>query len=167
MSGPFQWWANRKSKNGLRPLAKAPPHLPNGKEWWTEPPTALPQPEYIEYVSQFMAQVLSQPGSNERNAMMKHLANWMSAARRLFHEEWHLKQHTDLATTDGILEATSRALGTMCRIAVEAGREVPPEVQRVKDALSRRADKIRRERAIESSKRTQRPTRPDAVEREP
>jgi hypothetical protein len=105
VAGPFVWWANRKSKNGLRPLAKAPPHLPNGKPWWTTPPTMLPQPEHIEYVSQFMAEVMSRPGSDERNAIVKHLSDWMAVARRLFHEEWHLKQHTDLATTDGIVEA--------------------------------------------------------------
>jgi hypothetical protein len=152
MATPFAWWASRKSRNGMRPLAKTPPHLPGGRPWWTTPPTAPPQPEHIEYVAQYMAQLYLAPPSDRRNAMMKYVADWMRAARRLLHEEMQAPGRADLHTTDGLIVAACTALHKMRSRIYGLGGEVDEEITEVCDAVHGRAAKIRRERAMVSSK---------------
>lgn len=152
MAGPFTWWANRKSKMGLRPLSKKPPHLP-GKEWWTNPPTTIPQPEHIEYVAEYSRQVLLMPNSEHKNSLTAYLGAWMKAARRLLHEEMFSTDRADLHTTDGLLIACDDAIKSAILATHAAGIRLDQSVIEVHKELRRRCTKLRRERAIESSKR--------------
>lgn len=152
MNTPFKWWANRKSKNGLRPLAKAPPHLPSGKAWWTEPPTAPPQPEHIEYVAQFMAELYARKPGHQRDAMIAYVASWMRAARRLLHEQYESDKHGDLVTTDGLILAANQLLLRTIGKAIRGGYELDERDQATIDAIRARAHKLGRERAIDGAK---------------
>ncbi len=162
MSGPFTWWANRKSRIGLSPAALKPPHV-NGKEWWTTPPVAPPQPEYIEYAVQFLRDVQARPQTPDRDALLGRISDWLRAARRLLNEQIE-SQRGDLLTTDGLIVASVFAVATLIGKCIQAGLLTPDELDRmseVKQALQARAHRIRRERAIESSKRVSRPLRED------
>ena len=150
MSGPFVWWANRKSKMGLKPSAKAPPHL-IGRPWWTTPPTTLPQPEHIEYVTQFFANLLAQPPSDERNAMQTYISQWMKAARRLLHEEMYAPERADLHTTDGLLIASDDAIKLAILTCHKAGIKLDQSIIEVHKALQYRCTSLRRERAVVSA----------------
>lgn len=161
MSGPLAWWANRKSRIGVSPAALPPPHEP-GKPWWTVPPTAVPQPEHIEYVVQFMRQLQAggklPNGRNwPRNAMLGKCSDWLRAARQLLHEQVE-SQHGDLHTTDGLLVRAARTYGMLlakCCHAGVLGTDELEEFGEVKQALEARAARVRRERAVESSKRAE------------
>lgn len=148
MSGPLSWWANRKSRMGLKPSAKAPPHKP-GKPWWTEPPTTMPLPEHIEYVAQFYSQLLLQPGSKARNAMQRQVSLWMRAVKTMMHEERHSPDRMDLATTDGLIVAAASVIAKMRGRIYGLGGEVTPDVQEICEAIHGRAERIRRLRAQE------------------
>lgn len=152
MAGPFVWWANRKSKHGMQVSAKAPPHLPNGREWWTRPPTSMPQPEHIEYVVQFMLELLARKPSRHTNAMQSYVAAWLRAARSLLHEEAQSPARADLHTTDGLIIAAAAATRQLCASLVSRGGSIPGDVQDVVDALDGRATRLRRQRGIESAK---------------
>lgn len=164
MSGPFVWWQNRKSRMGMKPSAKAPPHEP-GKPWWTTPPTTLPQPEYIEYVVQFACELMQQRPSAKRNAMQAYVGAWLKAARRLLHEEKYMPNRADLHTTDGLIVAASGAMQKMRSRIYGLGGDLSEDVVQVLEAMQGRADKIRRERAMESAKRASRVTHPQREER--
>lgn len=158
MSGPLTWWANRKSRIGLSPAALKPPHV-HGKEWWTTPPIAPPQPEHMEYVMQFHREVQSQPQTADRDALLGRVSDWIRVARRLLNEQID-SQRGDLLTTDGLIVAAVHAIGTLIGKCVTAGVITPDELEQVgevKQALQSRAMRIKRERAIESSKRAVRP----------
>lgn len=156
MSGPLVWWANRKSRMGMKPSAIKPPHKP-GKEWWTNPPTTVPQPEHMEYVAQYQLQLMAQPPSEKRQLLMMHLSAWWRAARQVLHEEMTSEFRADLCTTDGICiaaeDALKAALVALSDAGVKPGDERRERVREVLHALQRRNTKVRRERAIESSKR--------------
>ncbi len=154
--GPLTWWANRKSKIGMSPAARKPPHLP-GKEWWTDPPTTIPQPEHIEFVAQYQRQVMAMPASQNKNALLAHCSAWMKAARRLLHEESYSPDRADLGTTDGLLIASDNAIRLAILTCHKAGVRLDQEVIEVHKALQRKCTKLRRERAIESSKRVSMP----------
>jgi hypothetical protein len=152
MIAPQTWWANRKSRIGVSPAAKPPPHLPGNKAWWTSPPTAAPQPEYIEYVVQFQTELMASRNSRNKQAMLQYVSNWLRAARRLLHEEMQAPERADLQTTDGLIVAASRALQKMRSRIYGLGGEVDDEVRQICDAVQGRAEKVRRERAMESAK---------------
>lgn len=105
MSAPYVWWANRKSRMGLKPSAKVPPHHHDGREWWTAPPTAPPEPAHVEYVAEFHRRLVVGPKSKHRDAMIKYLADWMKGARRLMHERAEHYGPPELQSMDGLLEA--------------------------------------------------------------
>lgn len=156
MAGPLTWWANRKSQMGLRPLARKPPHLPTGKEWWTTPPTTCPQPEFIEYASNYMAELIASPNGRNRQALIKYVADWLGAARRLLHEEQgKFGKYRDLETTDGLFVAASTAFHKLGSMLHKAGIEIDDDTRAVMNAVGGRADRVRRARAIESAKRRQ------------
>lgn len=155
MSGPFAWWANRKSRIGASYAAIKPPHA-HGREWWTSPPTAMPQPEHIEYVVQYQLEVLRMPGSEEKNALLGHIKAWMRAARRLMHEEGRVVR-PDLKTTDGLLLAALGTIHKLSGLVYAAGVKIPDHVQEVEEALDARCSRIRRDRAVQSSKTVSRP----------
>lgn len=153
MSAGLSWWANRKSRMGMKPSAKPPPHLPGGREWWTSPPTMCPQPEHIEYVVQYQAELSRLRNGRERQEMQKRVGDWLKAARRLLHEEAQAPERADLHTTDGLIVAACSALFKMRSRIYGLGGEVDEDVRQICDAVQGRAAKIRRERAMESAKR--------------
>jgi hypothetical protein len=160
MAGPLVWWANRKSKLGLSPVAKEPPPKTLGKPWWTEPPTTLPQPEHLEYAVQFQLEVMRMPHSDKKNALLGHLGAWMRAARRLLHEESYNPERADLGTTDGLLIAADDALHeaiTKLNKLTNNGRAMSERAMQTQRALQRRTSKLRRDRALESSKTVSQP----------
>jgi hypothetical protein len=153
MTGPLSWWANRKSRMGMKPSAKAPPPHSPRKPWWTDPPTTPPPPEQIEYVSAFMSELIAMkpntPQENrEKDAMLRYIGAWMRAARRLLHEVRSSPDRADLTTTDGLIVAASSALQKMNSRIYGLGGEVDKEVREVMDVIQGRADRIRRERAL-------------------
>lgn len=152
MSGPFVWWANRKSRLGMQPSARKPPHLP-GKEWWTDPPTMLPQPEHIEYVVKFHSEVMQRPQTLHRDALLGAISAWMKFARRLLHEEYENVKHGDVLSTDGLILAVHQLLLRTIGKAVRQGYVVDERDQAIIDALHARAHKLGRIRAEESCKR--------------
>lgn len=143
------WWENRKSRMGLKPSAKAPPWDPQ-KPWFTTPPTAPPEPEFMQYVIDFQEDVakkmhLSSDHEERRAAMalMQYLSAWIKAARRLYHERVLEKvqdPRDDLSTTDGLLLAAGKALGRLAHDLVERGGVIDERTEAVKDALMRRND---------------------------
>jgi hypothetical protein len=154
VSGPLTWWANRKSRIGLSPAALKPPHV-HGKEWWTTPPIAPPQPEHIEYVVQYLLELQRASGSRERNTLLAHASAWLRAARQLLHEQVE-SQRGDLHTTDGLIVAAERTLQILMCKCGKAGllsADEDAEFKAVRQALVARADRVKRERAIEASKR--------------
>ena len=151
MNIPFTW-ANRKSRMGLKPSAKPPPHLPGNKEWWTSPPTSVPQPEHLEYVAQFMTALMGREPSRSRDMMMRYVSEWMRVARRILHEEAQAPERADLHTTDGLMVAASGALQKMRSRIYGLGGDVDDEIKQICDAIQGRAEKVRRERALESAK---------------
>lgn len=158
VSGPLTWWANRKSRIGMSPAALKPPHV-NGKEWWTTPPTALPQPEHIEYAVAFMREVQLRPQTSDRDALLGHISDWLKMARRLLHEEVE-SQRGDLHTTDGLIVAAGIAMQRLLCKCGKAGLLTPDEDREfceVRQALVARSARISRERALKSSKRVSRP----------
>lgn len=152
MSGPLTWWANRKSRIGLSPAALKPPHV-HGKEWWTTPPIAPPQPEHMEYAIQFQLEVARMAPSEQRNQLQAHLGAWIRAARRLLNENIATVRG-DLCTTDGLLLATRGLLLQLKRDVALAGGTLPDDTDRVMDALEARCSKIKRERAVEMARRS-------------
>ena len=152
MSG-LSWWANRKSHIGVTPKALPPPHLPNGREWWTTPPVACPQPEHIEYVVNYQAELTRMRNGRAKQEMQKRVGDWLRAARRLLHEEKQAPERADLHTTDGLIVAACRALFKMRSHIYGLGGEVDDEVRQICDAVQGRAERVRRERAMESAKR--------------
>lgn len=152
MSG-LSWWANRKSRIGVTPKALPPPHLPNGREWWTTPPVACPQPEHIEYVVQYQIELTRARRSGQKHEMQKRVADWLRAARRLLHEEKQAPERADLQTTDGLIVAANTAMHRMRGRIYGLGGEVTKDVEEVMNAIHGRAEKIRRERAMDSAKR--------------
>lgn len=148
MSGPLIWWANRKSQMGLKPSAKKPPHE-SGKEWFTTPPIACPQPEHIEYVAQMMRDAMTWKHNKSRDDLMRYLNAWMRAARRFLHEEQQAPHRADLQTTDGLIVAASSALQKLrSHVYKLDGTVDDAEVIETMHAVLGRADKIRRERAL-------------------
>jgi hypothetical protein len=156
MAGPLTWWASRKSRMGMKPSAKKPPHAP-GKEWWTDPPTTLPQPEHIEYVEQYRIGVMAMPNGRERQELLARIGAWMRAARRLLHEEFESQKHGELNTTDGIVMAVSQLLKRTIGPAIAGGYKIDEYDQEVINAIHGRATKTARLRALESSKRVSMP----------
>lgn len=152
MAGPFAWWANRKSRIGMSPAARKPPHLP-GREWWTDPPTTLPQPEHIEFVAQFATELMERKQGHQRDRLLHACSLWMKAARRLLHETYEDVKHGDLVTTDGLILATHQLVLRMTGKACAGGFVIGERDQATIDALHARAHKLGRERAIEASKR--------------
>ena len=163
---PRQWWLNRKSKLGLRPLAKKPPHLP-GEEWWTDPPTTIPQPEHIEYVVEFQMTIHNMKGGKHKTNLQARVGAWLKAARRLLHEEMIHPDRADLHTTDGILIAAENALREALLFTHGLGYQLPGDCKIVLDVLQRRNDKTRNARAIDSAKHVSipywDPSKPNAV----
>lgn len=147
------WWVNRKSKIGLSPIAKEPPSKSPGRPWFTTPPTSLPQPEHIEYVAQFQAQVLAQRDSPQKQAMLKHLCEWMRAARHLFHVHSWDDRRPDMSTTDGILLAADDALREAIIACSHAGIRLDQRVIDTAHAMQAKLLPLRQRRAIESAKR--------------
>lgn len=152
MSGPMRWWLNRKSKLGLAPSARMPPHLP-GKPWWTDPPTTIPQPEHIEFVIQFMTELQRGRQSQQTQALMSACSAWMRAARRLLHETFENEKHGDLVTTDGLILAVHQLVHRMTGKAKAGGYAIDERDQATIDALNARAAKVGRERAVDACKR--------------
>jgi hypothetical protein len=153
MSGPITWWANRKSKIGLSPVAKKPPPNGNGREWWTTPPIAPPQPEHMEYAVQFQLEVIRMPPSERRNQLQTHIGAWMRAAQRLL-SETTASIHGDLCTTDGLLLAARRLLMQLKHNIELSGGDLPDDADRILEALSARCSRITRERGVELAKRS-------------
>jgi len=153
MSGPLTWWANRKSRIGITPVAMKPPHLP-GKEWWTTPPTAVPQPEHIEFVVQFMRELQTNHRGRETHVMLGRCSDWLRVARQLLHEQVE-SQRGDLRTTDGLLIVAAVWIGRLAGRCATAGLLTPEqqvEIDELKQALGARSARAKRERAIESAK---------------
>lgn len=92
-----------------------------------------------------------------RQEMQKRIADWLKAARRLLHEEKQAPDRADLHTTDGLIVAANRALNRMRSRIYGLGGVVDEEIDQVMQVMNGRADKIRRERAIESAKRRSAP----------
>lgn len=144
----MSWWANRKSRIGMSPIARKPPPFANGKAWWTSPPIAAPMPEYIEYVIGYQLELARTKPSDARNTMQKHVAEWLRTARRLLHEDMQTPERPDLQTTEGLLFGCFEALHKAKSLIVALGGTIPAEVEEVHSALNGRTAKIRRERAV-------------------
>lgn len=163
MSRPFVWWENRKSRMGLKPSAKQPPHHPNGKEWWTTPPIALPEPAYIEYVAAYHAELLATicTGPKDKRAaaqsMQKYVTDWMRAARRLMHERAYEFGPADLHKTDGLIEAADHVLSDCLGFITSIGRSdwIKERTRQVQRALQGRAAQVRRARSVDPTVRTE------------
>lgn len=149
MAGPFFWWANRKSKLGLSPVAKEPPPKTPGRSWWTDPPVSVPMPEHIEYVQQFASAVHAQPQTPRRDSLLRYLSQWMKAARQLLHENAQSTTMRDLDTTDGMLVWADSAMNKMRSRIYGLGGTVDDEIEEVMRVIGSRAAKIRRERAMQ------------------
>lgn len=147
MSGPLVWWANRKSRLGLSPVAKEPPPKSPGRPWWTTPPTAPPLVEHMEYVVQFRATLVGQKQSRRRDQMIVHVNAWLAAARRQLHYAQQSPHRTDLHTTDGVIVAASRAMQKMRILIIGLGGDVDEEVAETIQVVHGRAERIRHERA--------------------
>lgn len=152
MAGPLKWWANRKSRIGLSPSALKPPHV-NGKEWWTTPPIAPPQPEHIEYAIRYQLNVACMPPSEHRNQLQQHIAAWLTAARQLLHESVE-STRGDLHTTDGLIIAAHKLVQKLAGDVVRLGGRIPGDLDAVAQALGARAARARRERGTELAKRS-------------
>lgn len=146
MAGPFTWWANRKSRIGVSPAAKRPPNLPSGAEWFTSPPISAPEPEHIEYALEFMRGLQHCLGSQERNAALGMVSDWIRKARQLLHERVE-SQDGDLHTTDGLIIAACAAMGQMFGEMVRRGITIRPRWQEIRQALQARAARAKRERS--------------------
>lgn len=150
-NGALAWWANRKSRMGLRNLvASAPPKLPDGRDWWCAPPTAPPEPAHLEYVLMFQRQLLTMKGSRAQNAMQKHVADWIAEARRLYHERvTYDTQQRGLLTTDDLLReckgVISHLANRLSDFGIDAWNE--PRVRRALDELTCREAQILSKRA--------------------
>ncbi len=151
MSGPLKWWANRKSKIGMTLAARKPPHIP-GRQWWTDPPKTIPQPECIEYAVQYQLEIMRMPASQERNALQAHVGAWLRSARRLLHEEMQSHDRADLHTTDGLLIAADDAIRSAILACHKAGVRLDESVFDVHHELRRSCSKLRRERAEVSAR---------------
>jgi hypothetical protein len=117
----------------MLPSAKKPPHEV-GKEWWTTPPIAPPQPEHIEYVVQFQIEVMRRPQTPTRDALLKSIAEWLRAARRLLHEEFTSRKHADLNTADGLFIAVRDLIEAMTGAAIRGGFRLTERDQDTLDA---------------------------------
>lgn len=158
--GGLSWWPNRKSKMGLRAVvAKAPPRLPDGREWWCEPPVAAPEPAYIEYVDAFRRDLMARPQTKHRDALLKSTSDWMRAARRLCHERMGDGSYVDapVSTEDLIVEARSvvhHLIGALTRVG--HGDAVTERAKKLSNLLSGRSDEILRRRALDPAHRVRR-----------
>jgi hypothetical protein len=146
MSGPLSWWANRKSRMGLKPSAKKPPHAP-GKEWWTDPPTAAPLPEHMEYAATFMANLLTMPPSAERHAMQAYIGKWLRTAQSLLSSQMYSVNIEDSHTIEGVLMAAQSAVYDLIGKLRDAGGEPTERHLDVLKLLTDRTRKVRRDRA--------------------
>lgn len=148
--GSLKWWANRKSRMGLRPSAKPAPHLPGGREWWCEPPTSTPEPAHIEYATLFMLELCKMPDSKQTVAMKAHVAAWLRAAKRLCHERMAV-EYGGIATTDDLIVEASIAIHSLAAIVVNVlgPEKIYPRTRQAIDALQGKADEIKRRRAMD------------------
>jgi hypothetical protein len=156
-NGHTEWWLNRKSRIGLAPAARPPPHLPSGEPWWTQPPTSAPEPEFLEYVMSYRRQLIAEMAgarrqrSKEIAALLSHVNDWITEARRLLHERVQAPDRADLHTTDGLLVAASRQMNRMRILIVGLGGQVDEEVAATMQAVQARADEVRRRRATDAA----------------
>lgn len=140
------WWANRKSRIGVSPAAKIPPHLPGGKPWWSSQPVAAPQPEHIEYAVAFMMELMRMPPNKEVDVMRQHVGAWLKAARGMLHE--HVEaDHGELHTTDGLIIATARAFKAAMSRIHHLGGASDERWYQISQALEARSHEARRRRA--------------------
>lgn len=137
---PGRWWANRKSRLGLSPAAKPPPHV-HGRPWYTEPTVGSLDPGHMEYVVRAMRLAEQGPPSRDAQALVIACAQWIRASRRLIHE--HVDDG-DLCTTDGLIIAAETAMREMLKMIPKSSRNA--DWIKVRDALSARAAKARRHR---------------------
>lgn len=153
---PRTWWPNRKSALGLRHVvASAPPKLPDGREWWCVPPTAMPEPSHIEYVEDFMRELLARPIAKDKarrieaTALIARVGAWLRAAKRLMserHDHDYVTAGARPMTTDDVIIAAYRAIrhldGTATDpVSAEDLQRITCELQaRVRGILRRRAD---------------------------
>jgi hypothetical protein len=148
----MSWWPNRKSRMGLRAVvAKAPPKLPDGREWWTTPPTALPEPAHIEYVVEFQRATMDTRQGPDRDAMLRRVRDWLTAARRLCHERM-IYEHGEpvgLRSTDDLLMECKSVVGYLAARLTDHGVDAWGEsrVRRLCDELTAREAEILRRRA--------------------
>jgi hypothetical protein len=156
-NGVNEWWLNRKSRLGLTPAAKPAPHLPKGEPWWTEPPVAAPEPEWIEYAiayrRELRARLVGARGEHllEVQALLGCVNDWLAKARRLLHERVQAPERSDLHTTEGLLIAASRALHKMRSRIYGLGGEADAEIEQIMQAVQARADESRRRRATDAA----------------
>jgi hypothetical protein len=166
-NGALTWWANRKSQLGIRPsVAKAPPKLPDGREWWCAPPTALPEPAHIDYVTAFYRELIeprqmSNSKARQRTALVQHVKAWLETARRLCHERLVVEQGepVDLMTTDNLLLECKAVIGYLVsRLERDHGQAVAGErrVDRVLQELRAKEAQILRRRTLDPAHRVRR-----------
>lgn len=151
-----KWWLNRKSRLGLKPIAKEPPSSP-GKPWWTTPPTIeLPDLDHIEYAVQFQAEVCARAATGDRKAqaLAVAIAPWVRNARRLLHEQ-QCKLVPELGTVDGTIIAANKLMKALATEATHGGYRITPHEQRVIDALEGIANAKQRERGLRYGRRQQ------------
>lgn len=149
------WWANRKSRMGLNPAAKPAPHLPDGREWWCEPPVALPEPAHIEYATKFMAEMLgmhprTRAERRSLDEMKARVAHWLRVAKRLCHERMEAKV-AGLETTDDLIVAGARSLSLLVGLVIDLGGRdrIFPEILAAKNALVGKSHEIQLRRAMD------------------
>lgn len=132
---------------GLRPSAKAPPWDPKNP-WFTKPPVAPPEPEFMEYAFEFQRELIQiaadeKQGKKKRaqaHAMLAAIKPWIARARQLYDrrlEDIGLAGD-DLTTTDGILLAVEDCLARVRSRLESRHGEFGPRDFAVLDAVKRR-----------------------------